>query len=904
MNHIRSSRSILLTVILCSLCLFSGQANPAASAERDSNLMPVPFSLTFTGEGLAVDSGFSLAGEGYWEPRLTRAAVRFVERLSRQTGIIWLSPQTKRLEDASLILSCSGPGEETQSLEADESYRLDVSEDRARLSAPTPVGILRGLETILQLVEQGGKGYRIPGVTIEDRPRFPWRGLLIDPGRHWLPVEVIKRNLEGMAAVKLNVLHWHLSEDQGFRVESRRFPRLHEMGSDGLYYTQKQVRDVVNFARDLGIRVVPEFDMPGHSTAWFVGYPELASAPGPYQIERCWGVKNPCMDPTREETYDFLEDFIGEMAELFPDDYFHIGGDEVNGRHWNQNSEIDAFKKQNGMRDNHDLQAYFNRRVLGLLKKHEKKMVGWDEIFHPDLPKDAVIQSWRGQESLAQTARDGYMGILSNGYYLDHILSAEFHYGVEPLSDRAEGLTEEEKSRILGGEACMWGEFVAPETIDSRIWPRLAAVAERFWSPVHTRGVEDMYRRLDIVSQKLEWLGLQHRSNYRLMLQRLTDGHPVDRLQTLADIVEPVKYYSRPGTREYTQQTPFNRLVDAARPESRTARMFRKRVQAWINDPLQRQAQLPYLRESLNLWRHNHGVLAPMLEKNPALQELSALSKKIAGLSAAGLDALEIIQGDGEATDAWFRRISPFLDQPRRPEYELDIRIAPGIRRLIQTAFHERGGPEYSGLVLLAVDAFRDPRPFGWDPHPPKKWEIREEDGLRALHLLEPGTQGKVRAPTAFALLRDHDVSDFVFSGRIRCQEDPENPNRDMIVVFHFQDPTHFYYVHLSASSDGLHNIIGLVDGKDRVKINLEPPGGSIPRLTDREYHDFKVTCDSRSGDIRVFLDDMESPILTARDKTLGHGLVGVGSFDDTGSFTEIVLWGKPILDDKENLHE
>src|SRR5262249_10436465 len=168
----------------------------------------------------------------------------------------------------------------------------------------------------------------------------------LDVGRHFMPVELIKRELDGMAAVKLNVLHWHLTEDQGFRVECRKYPKLHQMGSDGLFYTQDQIRDVISYARDRGIRVVPEFDMPGHSTSWFVGYPELASAPGPYQIERTWGIMDPAFDPTREEVYTFIDGFIGEMAGLFPDDYIHIGGDESNGEHWKKNSAIQAFMRE------------------------------------------------------------------------------------------------------------------------------------------------------------------------------------------------------------------------------------------------------------------------------------------------------------------------------------------------------------------------------------------------------------------------------------------------------------------------------------------------------------------------------------------------------------------------------
>src|SRR5262249_32966342 len=249
-----------------------------------------------------------------------------------------------------------------QALGEEESYSLSVGRSGAELTAATTLGAMRGLETFLQLVRITAQGFAVPAVTIHDQPRFAWRGLMLDSSRHFLPLHVIKRNLDGMAALKLNVFHWHLSDNQGFRVESKRFPKLQEMGSDELYYTQDEIREVVEYAYDRGIRVVPEFDMPGHSTAWFVGYPELASAPGPYAIERKWGVFDPAMDPTRESTYKFLDVFIGEMAKLFPDEFFHIGGDEVNGKQWDANPKIQQFMHSHGLKDNADLQAYFNRR--------------------------------------------------------------------------------------------------------------------------------------------------------------------------------------------------------------------------------------------------------------------------------------------------------------------------------------------------------------------------------------------------------------------------------------------------------------------------------------------------------------------------------------------------------------
>ena len=433
---------------------------PHAPSAARFQLMPVPAAMAPADGKLEIDGSLRVALTGYTEPRLTRAAIRFLQRLQARTGIPLAAEPSEAPESSRIVIRCGGPGEKVQSVRADESYNLVVTPEKALLEAPSPLGVMHGLETLLQLVALDAESFHFPAVSIQDRPRFPWRGLLIDVARHWQPVEVILRNLDAMAAFKMNVFHWHLSEDQGFRMESKRFPKLHGLGSDGLYYTQAQVREVVAYARERGIRVIPEFDMPGHTTSWFAGYPELASAPGPYAIERGWGVFDPCMDPTREELYTFLDAFLAEMTPLFPDAYWHIGGDEVNGRQWNSNPRIAAFKKSHGMKNNEDLQAYFNKRLIALLTRHGKRAVGWDEILHPDLPKSAVIQSWRGQAALAQSAQQGYAGILSWGYYIDHLRSAAFHYQVDPMGQQAASLTPGQKAMLLGGEACMWGEYI------------------------------------------------------------------------------------------------------------------------------------------------------------------------------------------------------------------------------------------------------------------------------------------------------------------------------------------------------------------------------------------------------------------------------------------------------------
>ncbi|HKQ50782.1 MAG TPA: family 20 glycosylhydrolase, partial [Pyrinomonadaceae bacterium] len=588
--------------------------------------------------------------------------------------------------NASLVVACQTAGKNVPALGEDESYTLEVTDRQALLSAATTVGALRGLETFLQLLEGDREGYFIPAVSIRDRPRFPWRGLLIDVGRHYEPLEVLKRNLDAMAAVKLNVLHWHLTEDQGFRVESKKFPRLHRMGSDGLFYTQDEVREIIAYARERGIRVVPEFDMPGHATAWLVGHPELGSAPGPYTIERRAGIFEPALDPTREEVYKFLDQFLGEMAALFPDAYLHIGGDENEGKQWDRSARIQAFMKEKGIKDNHALQTYFNQRLLVILKKHGKRMMGWDEIFQPDLPKDVVIHSWRGAAALAEAARKGYDGILSNGYYIDLIFPASDHYASDPLPEGST-LTPAEAAHILGGEATMWSEWVSPETIDSRIWPRTAAIAERLWSPRAVADVEDMYRRLAVTSVRLEELGLTHEKNQAMMLRRLAGGHDTRALQTLVSVVEPVKEYRRYEQRPQTMLSPLTGLVDAARPDSEAARRFNAMVDGLLSDAPRFETYSRQLRTMLADWRDAAPELEALMDNSPALHEARPLARDLSSMGTTGLEALSYLTRGVAPPADWRDARLAALQQSARPKAALEFAVTPGLRQLIIAAY-------------------------------------------------------------------------------------------------------------------------------------------------------------------------------------------------------------------------
>jgi len=662
-------------------------ALPSFAQQPVLDLMPIPTSVQPGTGWMIIDSSFSVGINGYSDSRLERSVELFLSNLRRQTG---MPAQLMRLSEAAqarLVIQASRANQAVQELGEDESYRLEITTGSAKLSAPTGLGVMRGFQTFLELVETTPQGFAVPALTIVDRPRFPWRGLMIDVGRHFMPLDVLKRNLDGMAAVKLNVLHWHLSENQGFRVESKKFPRLAAMGSDGLYYTQDQVRELIAYAAERGIRVVPEFDMPGHSTAWFVGYPELASAPGPYQIERKWGIFDPGMDPTEEQTYRFLDKFIGEMAELFPDQYFHIGGDEVNGKQWDANPKIQAFMRTHGLKSNQDLQAYFNQRVEKIVSKHGKIMVGWDEILRPDLPKNIVVQSWRGQDSLAQAAKQGFRGLLSYGYYLDLMWPAARHYAVDPMGDGAANLSPEEAARILGGEACMWSEYVSPENVDSRIWPRMAAVAERLWSASSVIDIDSMYRRMEVTSRWLDWLGLTHNASYAPMLRRIAGSDQISSLKSLADVVEPVKDYTREETApvEPTSLTPLNRLIDAARPESATGRQFGRMVDVLLTghaSDLTRQE----IRGMLTAWRDNQSSLQPLESQSFLLEEVVPASENLTRVATAGLEALDYMDRGARPEEAWKSKTLTLLADAGKPQAQLLLVIVPSIQKLVQAA--------------------------------------------------------------------------------------------------------------------------------------------------------------------------------------------------------------------------
>jgi len=402
---------------------------PLISAEDLAavTLMPLPAKLEMKSGVLHLSNGLNLVYKGNNEI-VQKSIVRFKKQIEDIYQV------KEAAEGIKLNISCPTPTESNiPSLGDDESYNISIGNE-ITLEANTQWGINYGLESILQLIISQPDGPAISKLKMEDQPRFGWRGLMMDVSRHWMPKDVILRVLDAMAAVKMNTFHWHLSDDQGFRVESFVFPGLQQQGSDGKYYTQDEIKEVIAFAAERGIRVIPEFDIPGHSKSWQIAYSELGTDQRQMSLKNIGGeMFSPPLDPTNDKVYEFLDRFIEEMGALFSDPYFHIGGDEVDSKYWNNNERIQAFMHEHNLANAHALQAYFNKRVQPILEKHGKKMVGWQEILHTDLGNDIVIQSWIDHKSLFKAVQSGTSGILSAGWYLDLKLHADDYYQVDPL---------------------------------------------------------------------------------------------------------------------------------------------------------------------------------------------------------------------------------------------------------------------------------------------------------------------------------------------------------------------------------------------------------------------------------------------------------------------------------------
>lgn len=423
-------------VLLISGLITIPTAAMAMTPNTDLNLMPYPQNVELGQGKISLDKSFSIYIKGYDSPRVQFNIKRTMERLYRQTGLPMLNWHAESEKDATLVIDIrNAPKSEVQDINSDESYQLESRNGQIIIRSERPYGAFHGLETFLQLVTTDATGYFVPEVSIQDEPRFPWRGVSYDTSRHFIELDMILRQLDAMASAKMNVFHWHMWDDQAIRIQLDNYQKLWQDTADGDYYTKDEIRYVVNYARNLGIRVIPEISLPGHASAVAHAYPELMSGMGEqsYPHQRGWGVFEPLMDPTNPELYKMLASVFDEVVELFPDEYFHIGGDEPNYQQWKDNPKIQQFIKDNNLDGERGLQSYLNTKVEQMLEARGKKMTGWDEIWHKDLPTSIVIQSWQGHDSIGRAAKEGYQGILSTGYYLDQPQPTSYHYRNDPI---------------------------------------------------------------------------------------------------------------------------------------------------------------------------------------------------------------------------------------------------------------------------------------------------------------------------------------------------------------------------------------------------------------------------------------------------------------------------------------
>ena len=653
-------------------------------------------------------------------PRLERAFARTGDALATA------APEC----GVDVVVTCRRASTHYPALGHDESYALAVDGHGVRIDAPEEWGVLRALASLAQLGRRVGARLTFACCEIVDAPRFGWRGLMLDPARHFLPVQVLTETLDGMALAKLNVLHLHLSDDQGFRFESIRFPRLGRIGGDGQFYSQAELRQLVEHAADRGIRVVPELDVPGHCTSWLAAYPEWGARAAKLEPSRRFGVHEACLDPTRDDVYAALDEIFSEVAAVFPDRCVHIGGDEVNPTWWRESEPIAAFAGARGLSGAADLQKHFNRRLGMQLDAQHRTLVGWDEIVAAGLPKGAIVQSWRGARSRDRALAAGFDCVLSAGYYLDLFYPADLHYAFDPdaspddlaraesalandprlahvkgglgwmteFNAKAERAREDAaigaglRGRVLGGEACVWAELVDANVLALRIWDRLPAIAERLWSAVDVDDVDDLYRRTAAFLGALaRATGIDieaRRGALRAALGLTTRQQRA--LAPLLDALEPIKWYARllgPGAlaariegrergaaRPYTVDSKLDRIVDTLAAESPVARRVATLVaRARGGDPRAAKQLLGIARR----WRAQAPVFERLVPHVPALEELAPLSVMLAELGDAVLAALEHRAGAAD------------VERARRalePSGELLLGVAPAVVDLLSAA--------------------------------------------------------------------------------------------------------------------------------------------------------------------------------------------------------------------------
>ncbi len=519
--------NLLLSGVL--LTLLSCQQSPKT---MNNSIIPVPLQQEFHKGVFTINGDTKIVCSNQKE--VVQVADYLSQTVQQFTPITMevISKEVVEYDDQDIVLFL----DETCSDLNSEGYRLQVRRRGIEIHANQPEGLFYGVQSLLQLFPLAFYENKIvdelqvQGIQITDEPRFPYRGMHLDVCRHMFPVAFIKKYIDLLATYKFNTFHWHLTEDQGWRIEIKQYPKLTEIGAyrdstvvghagganptyDGQryggFYTQEEVREIVQYASDRMVTIIPEIEMPGHSLAALSAYPELACTDGPFRAATTWGVFEDIYCP-KEETFVFLENVLAEVMELFPGTYIHIGGDEAPKKRWEESGFCQDLMKKEGLKNEHELQSYFIHRIESFLNSHGRKLIGWDEILEGGLSPNATVMSWRGTEGGIAAAQQGHDAIMTPGShcYFDHYQAdpktqplaiggftpLDKVYGYEPVPEE---LSVEEAQHILGAQANVWTEYIpTPEQVEYMVLPRMAALAEVNWSAPTNKNWNDFQYRL------------------------------------------------------------------------------------------------------------------------------------------------------------------------------------------------------------------------------------------------------------------------------------------------------------------------------------------------------------------------------------------------------------------------
>ncbi|WP_276499082.1 glycoside hydrolase family 20 protein [Pontibacter litorisediminis] len=540
--------------LLLSLFILLGASGTFAQSNSPISIIPKPQHLTLQNGQFTLNADTKIHVPAKNE-ELKLIADKLAQSIKTATGVQPQVVQKEAKKKAKNVIQLSLTA--TPDTLGKEGYTLEVTPDQIILAANQPNGLFIGTQSIKQLLPpQPTKApVTIPAVNIADKPRYQWRGMHLDVTRHFMPVEFVKQYIDYLAMHKLNTFHWHLTDDQGWRIEIKKYPELTEIGAwrdstlighywdlpqtydnkrHGGYYTQEQVKDVVKYAQERYVTVVPEIEMPGHALAALATYPELACTAGPFKVEGKWGIFNDIFCAGNEQTFAFLEDVLVEVIALFPSEYIHIGGDEAPKARWKVCPKCQKRIADEGLKDEHELQSYFVQRMEKFLNSKGRQIIGWDEILEGGLAPNATVMSWRGEKGGIEAAKQKHKVVMTPGNYVyfdhyqgDRELEPVTIHGNNPLSrvyaynPTPAELSKEEQKYILGAQANVWTEYIPnPEHVEYMAFPRIAALSEVLWTPVHLKDWEGFKARMQQQYLRYDAMGVNYaRSAFQVRQQ-------------------------------------------------------------------------------------------------------------------------------------------------------------------------------------------------------------------------------------------------------------------------------------------------------------------------------------------------------------------------------------------------